>query len=81
MTTKRLQPWSRGAWELTRQQHGVVTRRQLLALGMPPTTIRARLKAGRLHRLGPGVYAVGRPDIGRLGQLMAATLACGPGRV
>jgi hypothetical protein len=64
---------------LTREQHGVLTRRQLLALGMPTTTIRARLKAGRLHRLGPGVYAVGRPDIGRFGQLMAATLACGPG--
>jgi very-short-patch-repair endonuclease len=79
MTTKKLQPWSPGAWQLTRQQHGVVTRRQLLALGMPSPTIRARLKAGRLHRLGPGVYAVGRPDIGRLGQLMAATLACGPG--
>jgi very-short-patch-repair endonuclease len=36
------------------------------------------LETGRLHRLWPGVYAVGRPDVGRLGQLMAATLACGP---
>ncbi|MBS1845482.1 MAG: DUF559 domain-containing protein [Actinobacteria bacterium] len=57
----------------------MVTRRQLLALGMPAATIRARLGAGRLHRLGFGVYAVGRPDVGRLGRLMAATLACGPG--
>jgi len=78
MTTKRLQPWAAGAWELTRRQHGVVTRGQLLRLGMPATTIRARLTAGRLHRLWPGVYAVGRPDVGRLGHLMAATLACGP---
>lgn len=79
MTTKKLQPWSQGAWDLTRQQHGVVTRRQLLGLGMPATTIRARLASGRIHRLGRGVYAVGRPDVGRLGHLMAAVLACGPG--
>ncbi|MBS1889546.1 MAG: DUF559 domain-containing protein [Actinobacteria bacterium] len=56
-----------------------MTRGQLLGLGMPATTIRARLEVGRLHRLWPGVYAVGRPEVGRLGQLMAATLACGPG--
>lgn len=78
MTTKMLQPWSQGAWELTRRQHGVVTRRQLLALGMPSTTIRTRLGTGRLHRLWPGIYAVGRPEVGRLGRLLAATLACGP---
>jgi very-short-patch-repair endonuclease len=63
---------------LTRRQHGVVARRQLLALGMTPGAIRARLGSGRLHRLWPGIYAVGRPDVGRLGHLMAATLACGP---
>jgi hypothetical protein len=56
----------------------VVTRKQLLALGMPPETIRARLEAGRLHQLWAGVYAVGRPDVDRLGRLKAATLACGP---
>jgi very-short-patch-repair endonuclease len=63
---------------LVGRQHGVVTRRQLLALGMPPEAIRARLETGRLHRLWAGVYAVGRPDVDRLGRLMAATLACGP---
>jgi very-short-patch-repair endonuclease len=78
MTTKNVHPWASEAWSLTRRQHGVVTRRQLLALGMPPATIRARLDAGRLHRLWPGVYAVGRPDVDRLGRLKAATLACGP---
>jgi len=35
------------------------------------------MEAGRLHPLWAGVYAVGRPDIGRLGRLKAATLACG----
>jgi hypothetical protein len=78
MATKKLQPWAGEAWRLTGRQHGVVTREQLLRLGMSPGAIRARLRAGRLHRLYPGVYAVGRPDVDRLGRLMAATLACGP---
>jgi very-short-patch-repair endonuclease len=78
MATKSVQPWAAAAWQLTRRQNGVVTRSQLLALGMPPETIRARLEAGRMHRLWAGVYAVGRPDVDRLGRLKAATLACGP---
>jgi very-short-patch-repair endonuclease len=78
MATRKLQPWAGEAWELTRRQHGVVTREQLLRLGMSPGAIRTRLRAGRLHRLWPSVYAVGRPDVGRFGHLMAATLACGP---
>ena len=56
----------------------MVTRRQLLALGMPAPTIRVRIEQGRLHPLWRGVYAVGRPDLDRLGLLKAATLACGP---
>lgn len=78
MTTKRVQPWAGDAWRLTRRQHGVVTRRQLLALGMPPETIRGRLEGGQLHAIWPGVYAVGRPDLDQLGRFKAATLVCGP---
>ncbi len=78
MATKKLQPWAGEAWQLTRRQHGVVTRGQLLGLGMSPSAIRTRLRAGRLHRLWPGVYAVGRPEVDRLGCLLGATLACGP---
>jgi hypothetical protein len=44
---------------------------------MTSAMIRARLGSGRLHPLWPGTYAVGRPEIGRLGLLKAATLACG----
>lgn len=77
MATKTLQPWAKDAWRLTRRQHGVITRRQLLDLGASAATIRTRLEQGRLHRLWPGVYAVGRPDIDRLGRFKAATLACG----
>lgn len=78
MATKRLQSWASDAWRLSACQHGVVTRRQLLALEMPSEAIRRRLEGGRLHRLWPGVYAVGRPQVGALGRFMAATLACGP---
>jgi very-short-patch-repair endonuclease len=79
MGARKLQPWSRDAWRLARQQHGVVARSQLLALGMSAKAIRHRLGVGRLHELHRGVYAVGRPETGHLGQLMAAILACGPG--
>src|SRR6201999_6448 len=75
--TKSVQPWAGTAWDLTRRQHGVVTRRQLLELGMPEGEIRGRLEGGQLHRLWAGVYAVGRPDVGRLGRFKAATLVCG----
>jgi very-short-patch-repair endonuclease len=79
MGTKKHRPWARQAWGLARRQHGVVARSQLLALGMSSAAIRHRLEVGRLHRLRQGVYAVGRPQVGPLGHLMAAILACGPG--
>lgn len=64
-------------WALVGRQHGVVAHRQLLALGMHPQAIKWRLARGRLHRLWPGVYAVGRPQVTRRGRWRAATLACG----
>ncbi len=66
------------AWDLEKQQHGVVTRAQLLELGFGEEAIRHRLASGRLHRLLRGVYAVGRPEVSEVGWWMAATLACGP---
>jgi very-short-patch-repair endonuclease len=65
-------------WELVRRQHGVVTRRQLLDLGMSTEAIEHRLASGRLHRLYLGVYAVGRPEVGQRGCWVAAALSCGP---
>lgn len=44
---------------------------------MTPDVIQGRLESGQLHRVAAGVYAVGRPDVGRLGRFKAATLACG----
>jgi predicted transcriptional regulator of viral defense system len=66
---------------LAEPQHGVVSLAQLVALGLTPAAVRARAKAGRLHRIYRGVYAVGRGRLDRRGQRMAAVLACGPGAV
>lgn len=78
MSGSSRQPWAGDVWRLANRQHGVVTRGQLLALGMAARSIEHRLSSGRLHPLMRGVYAVGRPEVGRLGWWMAAVLACGP---
>lgn len=46
---------------------------------MESDSIRHRLRRGRLHRVHRGVYAVGRPEMTRLGWLTAAVLAAGDG--
>jgi predicted transcriptional regulator of viral defense system len=65
------------AWRLARRQHGVLTRRDLHALGFGEGAIRHRLATGRLHHISRGVYAVGRSELTREGRWMAAVLACG----
>src|SRR5690349_20782436 len=65
-------------WELVERQHGVVARRQLLALGYSPKGIRHRVSSGRLHVIHRGVYSVGRRSVSPYGRWMAAVLACGP---
>jgi very-short-patch-repair endonuclease len=65
-------------WDLAGSQHGVVTRTQLLELGMGPDSIKHRLGSGRLHPLWRGVYVVGRPEVSREGRWMGAVLGCGP---
>lgn len=64
-------------WALVRAQHGVVSRRQLRAHGYGPDAIKHRIARGRLHPKAWGVYAVGRPELTRHGELMVAVLACG----
>jgi very-short-patch-repair endonuclease len=78
MGVKIAQRWSARAWELTRRQHGVVTRAQLLELGLTPKAIQHRLETGRLHPLMLGAYSVGRPEVSERGWWMAAVLVCGP---
>jgi very-short-patch-repair endonuclease len=61
-----------------KRQHGVIAHRQLVELGLKRSSIRWRVKSGRLHVVRRGVYAVGRPELSRHGRWMAAVLACGP---
>jgi very-short-patch-repair endonuclease len=68
---------SEKAWALARGQHGVVARRQLLALGFGSRSIEHRVARGRLHLVMHGVYAVGWPNLTPKRRWMAAVLACG----
>lgn len=78
MTPTKLRVSSAVVAALADKQHGVVSRSQLLALGMGAEAIRHGLARGKLHQLMRGVYALGRPSVGERGRWMAAVLACGP---
>jgi very-short-patch-repair endonuclease len=64
--------------KLATRQHGLVEFQQLIELGLSAEAIQRRLSSGRLHQVHKGVYAVGHLALTRLGQMMAAVLACGP---
>lgn len=65
--------------ELADRQHGVVSIRQLTGpLGYSRGEVYRATNAGRLHRLHPGVYAVGYTRLSIHGHCLAAVLACGP---
>lgn len=75
---------SAGAQELPRlaaRQHGVISRHQIGRLGISRGRIEHLIRAGHLHRVFRGVYAVGHPAIGPRARMRAATLACGEGSV
>lgn len=65
------------AWELAKYQHGIVTRRDLLALGFSSKAIEHRVDIGRLYPVARGVYAVGWPKLSQEQRWMAAVVACG----
>ena len=63
---------------LANEQHGVVARRELLAVGVAAHAIEYRLRERRLHRIHHGVYAVGHRTLTREARWLAAVLAAGP---
>ena len=63
---------------LATEQHGVVARRQLLALGFTVDEIRGMLASRRLVAIHRGVYAAGHRAPNGRASSMAAVLACGP---
>jgi predicted transcriptional regulator of viral defense system/very-short-patch-repair endonuclease len=64
--------------ETARQQHGVVSARQLAEVGFPRETIARWIKEQRLHRIHRGVYAIGHEALSWEGRCMAAVLANAP---
>jgi very-short-patch-repair endonuclease/predicted transcriptional regulator of viral defense system len=58
-------------------QRGVVSRRQLTAVGLGRSAIAHRIAKGRLHRLHRGVYLLGHAVPPRLAPEIAALLSCG----
>lgn len=63
--------------KLAARQKGVVSRAQLLAIGLGSSGIDFRVRRGRLHAQHRGVYSVGHPRLTARGRLWAAILACG----
>jgi very-short-patch-repair endonuclease len=62
---------------LAARQHGVIARRQLLALGFGDEAIKTRVEAERLQALHREVFAVGHARVSRQGRWLAAVLAYG----
>lgn len=70
---------NRNVWRLVGEQHGMVARAQLLALGYNAAAIQHRIAYGRLHPVARGVYAVGWPYLDRRRRWATAVLAAASG--
>jgi very-short-patch-repair endonuclease len=66
---------------LAERQHGVLSRAQLLELGLERGAIAHRIELGRLRPVHRGVYTIGHRLLSQDGRWMAAVLACGPDAV
>lgn len=74
-----VEPPDRVVADVAARQHGVITRAQLLAIGVTRHGVASRIAAGHLHPVHRGVYAVGHTALTPHGLSMAAVLACGAG--
>jgi predicted transcriptional regulator of viral defense system len=63
---------------IAEQQSGVVSRAQLERCGLTEAAIFRWAANGRLHRIHPGVYAVGHRALDIRGRLVSALLYAGP---
>lgn len=61
------------------RQHGALTHRQLLGLGVDKSTVSRWVGRGRLHRIHRGVYLVGHTAVSDRGRWMSAVLVAGDG--
>jgi len=65
--------------DLAERQHGIVSIRQLTGpLGYSEAAVHRAVRAGRLHRLYRGVFAVGHTSLSLHAHCLAGVLACGP---
>jgi very-short-patch-repair endonuclease len=71
----------RAVAEIAARQHGVVAYSQCATAGLDKSAVSRRVRAGRLHKVHRGVYAVGHTALSREGRWMAAVLGCGEGAV
>jgi uncharacterized protein DUF559/putative AbiEi antitoxin of type IV toxin-antitoxin system len=60
---------------------GVLSAAELRACGLTKDAIARRVRGGRLHRIHPGVYAVGHTSLTMRGRFLAAVKACRTGAV
>ena len=74
-----MRPYFAIASRIASDQHGRVTRRQLMAAGIDPEQIKRWLADGRLCAVHRGVYAVGHVAPSMHGDYVAAVLAGGAG--
>lgn len=63
--------------EIAKRQHGVVSIEQMRECGLSNTAVRERVRAGRVHRMHRGVYAIGHTAPSNERRWMAAVLAMG----
>jgi len=65
--------------QIAGRQHGVVTREQLLRVGVTQAQIKIRVRSGALLREHRGVYRVGHRAPSTEARFLAAVFACGEG--
>ena len=66
---------------IAERQHGVISLRQLRAIGFSDGAVKRWLLSGRLHQIHRGVYSVGHAGISERGLWLATVLAGPPGTV